>query len=234
MSVQSPLLVSDEIEYPQSDGQPRSDNTLQFQWITMIVGNLQALFHDNPKVFVAGDLLWYPIEGDNKTRTAPDAMVEFNRPKGHRGSYMPWKEGGIPPQVVFEVLSPGNRVREMTNKFRFYERFGVEEYYLHDPDQNELSGWSRDGSGLDPVAEMDGWLSPRLGSRFEYGETEIRILGPDGRSFATFEELSERAQREEARAASVAARADQEAARGEAHRAAPCLGNRAGRLNVGK
>ena len=48
------------VVYPDSDGLPMSDNTLQFQWITTIVGGLQALFWNNPDVFVAGDLLWYP------------------------------------------------------------------------------------------------------------------------------------------------------------------------------
>ena len=28
-----------------------------------IQGGLDALFRDNPQVFVAGDLLWYPVEG---------------------------------------------------------------------------------------------------------------------------------------------------------------------------
>ena len=37
------------------------------------------------------------------------AMVVFGRPKGYRGSYRQWEEGGIAPQVVFEILSPGNR-----------------------------------------------------------------------------------------------------------------------------
>lgn len=37
-------------------------------------------------MFVAGDLLWYPVEGDNVTRAAPDAMVVLGKPKGDRGS----------------------------------------------------------------------------------------------------------------------------------------------------
>jgi hypothetical protein len=96
------------IVYPDSDGLPMSDNTLQFQWITTLVGGLDSSFREDPDVFVAGDLLWYPIEGDNKTRTAPDALVVFGRPKGYRGSYMQWREeGGVAPQTdppLFYVL----------------------------------------------------------------------------------------------------------------------------------
>ena len=88
-----------------------SDNTLQFQWIVTIKGGLDALFRHDPDVFVAGDLLWYPVEGKPKIRIGPDVLVAFGRPKGERGSYRQWEEGGIAPQVVFEILSPGNRSR---------------------------------------------------------------------------------------------------------------------------
>ena len=73
------------IVYPDSDGKPMADNTRQFRWITTIKSNLDWLFANNADVFVAGDLLWYPVEGDNKTRQAPDVMVAFGRPKGKRG-----------------------------------------------------------------------------------------------------------------------------------------------------
>jgi Uma2 family endonuclease len=39
-----------------------------------------------------------------------------------------WKEEGVAPQVVFEIWSPGNRLGEMTRKFNFYQRYGVEEF----------------------------------------------------------------------------------------------------------
>ena len=105
------------IVYPDSDGKPMSDNTLQYRWIVTITGGLSLLFADDPAVFVAGDLLWYPVEGHPEIRTAPDTMVAFGRPKGHRGSYWQWEEGGVAPQVVFEVLSPGNRAGELSRKF---------------------------------------------------------------------------------------------------------------------
>lgn len=80
------------ITYPERDGNSMSDNTKQFRWIVVIKENLELLFADNPNIFVAGDLLWYPIKGDNKTRQAPDVMIVFGRPKGDRGSYRQWVE----------------------------------------------------------------------------------------------------------------------------------------------
>ena len=127
----------------------------------------------------------------------PDAMVVFGRPKGYRGSFKQWAENGIPPQVVFEVLSPGNRDEEMARKLEFYDRYGVEEYYLYDPDNIVLSGRLRSGAGLQPVGPMHGWVSPRLGIRFDLSGDELVIVRPDGRRFLTFLELEE--QQEEAR-----------------------------------
>ena len=85
-----------KIVYPDSDGQPMSENTLQFKWIVTIEGGVDALFIDDPNVFVAGDLLWYPVENRPDIRSAPDVMVALGRPKGYRGSYMQWEEGGNP------------------------------------------------------------------------------------------------------------------------------------------
>ncbi len=94
------------IIYPERDGKRMSDNTEHFNWIVKIKENLEGLFADRPDVFVAGDLLWYPVEGNNKIRTAPDTMVAIGRPKVKRGSYRQWEEGNIAPQVVFEIQTP--------------------------------------------------------------------------------------------------------------------------------
>ena len=128
MVTQLNSLTQPDIIYPESDGKPMSDNTLQFRWITTIKTNLDWLFAEDETVFIAGDLLWYPTEGDNKKSQAPDVMVVFGRPKGERGSYQQWKEGNLAPQVVFEILSPSNTQAEMSRKLLFYERYGVEEY----------------------------------------------------------------------------------------------------------
>lgn len=184
-----------EVVYPESDGKPMADNTRQFDFIVMIQGGLAALFADRPDVFVAGDLLWYPVAGNIDIRAAPDAMVVFGRPPGHRGSYVQCREGDIAPQVTFEVLSPSNTQAEMRRKLKFYERYGVEEYYEYDPDRGTLKGWLRRDGHLEPIARMEGWISPRLGIRFSLEGTDLALYRPDGRRFETFVELDRRAQR---------------------------------------
>ncbi|MEM7769306.1 MAG: Uma2 family endonuclease [Cyanobacteria bacterium P01_A01_bin.37] len=189
------------VVYPESDGNPMADNTKQFRWIVTIKENLELLFADQADVFVAGDLLWYPVEGDNKIRQAPDTLVVFGRSKGDRGSYRQWEEGNIPPQVVFEILSPGNRLAEMIRKFKFYEQYGVQEYYVYNPDSFELTGWVQHEGDLSAIDEMNGWISPQLQIRFVIEEgTELEIYRPDGRKFLTTLELEERAQEAETKA----------------------------------
>ncbi len=207
-----------EVVYPDSDGKPMADNTRQFTYIVTIQGGIAALFADNPNVFVAGDLLWYPVEGDNKIRAAPDTMVVFGRPPGHRGSYLQWREGNLPPQVVFEVLSPGNTAAEMTRKFRFYEQYGVEEYYLYDPDRGALDGWIRREGRLEDVPAMQGWISPRLRIRFALEGLDLVLYRPDGRRFETFVELEQRAEAERQRAEAERQRAEEEYQRAETER----------------
>jgi Uma2 family endonuclease len=195
----SPVVV-ETITYPESDGKPMADNSKQFRLITTIAGNLEILFEHEPDVFIAGDMFWYPVEGNNQLRTAPDVMVVFGRPKGDRGAYLQWREGNIAPQVVFEILSPGNTKGEMDNKFGFYESYGVEEYYLYDPDSGRLQGWRRQGRKLEEVEEMRGWVSPRMGARFELEGLGLVLYYPDGSRFLTFLELNQRRQEAEARA----------------------------------
>jgi len=204
-----------EVVYPESDGKPMADNTRQFTYIVTLQGGIAALFADRPDVFVAGDLLWYPVEGNNKIRAAPDTMVVFGRPPGDRGSYLQWREDHLAPQVVFEVLSPGNTAAEMTRKFRFYEQYGVEEYYLYDPDRGTLDGWIRQDGRLEDVPEMEGWVSPRLGIRFTLEGTDLVLYRPDGRRFETFLELDQRAEAERQRAEAERQRAEVERQRAE-------------------
>ena len=200
--------TSAQIDYPDSDGQPMADNTKQFRWIVVIKENLELLFVNQPEVFVAGDLLWYPVEGDNAIRQAPDVMVVVGRPKGDRGSYRQWQEGNLAPQVVFEILSPGNRYGEMLRKLGFYNRHGVEEYYIYDPDKLELTGLLRGEQGLEVIEEINGWVSPRLQIRFQITDEGLEIYRPDRQQFLTYSELG--LELEQARS-----RADQERSRAE-------------------
>jgi Uma2 family endonuclease len=200
---------SEPLVYPDSDGKPMAENTRQLRWIVVLFGNLSALFADRDDVFVAADLLWYPVKGEPDVRTAPDVLIVFGRPKGDRGSYKQWEEDDVPLTVVFEVLSPGNTYREMDKKYLFYEEYGAQEYYLYDPDNNELTIFVRQGSVLLRKRPPHDFVSPRLGIRFDLSGSEMVVRDPRGQPFLTFEQLT--AEREQAK--QRADQAEQRAAR---------------------
>ncbi len=190
-----------EIDYPDSDGNPMSDNTEQYRWIVIIKENLEIMYADEPNVFVAGDLLWYPVRYSPK-RAAPDVMVVLGRPKGRRGSYKQWMEDNRPPQVAFEILSPSNKDRRgldsLEEKFEFYEEYGIQEYYIYDPDDLMLAGWQRQGDRLLKIPSMMSWVSPLLGIRFDWvAGQEMLLSRPDGQRFLSPVDLSRRLQQAE-------------------------------------
>ena len=120
----------------------------------------------------------------------------------------------------FEVLSPSNSQVEMANKLRFYDQYGVDEYYLYDPEKNHLEIWLRQGASLKRVSHLNGWVSPRLGIRLALTPETLELYTPDGRPFLNSVELARwaesaeaRANQEAQRAESAEARANQEAQR---------------------
>jgi Uma2 family endonuclease len=197
---QIPSPTQQEVIYPDSDGKPIANNTDQFRWILVIEQNLEWMYANDENVFVAGDLFWYSIEGRPNIVNAPDVMVAFGRPKGRRGSYQQWNESGIAPQVVFEILSPGNTQDEMEKKLLFYDRHGVEEYYIYNPSNNQLRGWLRAEDGLDAIALMENWASPRLGIRFDLSGSQLQIYRPDGTRFFSYVEICQLLEEERQRA----------------------------------
>ncbi|WP_074404699.1 Uma2 family endonuclease [Cylindrospermopsis raciborskii] len=211
--VETPKIV-----YPESDNKPMADNTRQFTWIVKIKENLEILFKYNADVFVAGDLFWYPVEGSNKIKLAPDTMVVFGRPKGHRGSYRQWEENNIPPQVVFEILSPGNNNTEMDRKKLFYLEHGVEEYYVYDPDKISLEVSIRENNSFKEIENFTTWTSPRLKIRFDMSQDELVIYYPDGSKFLSPVELSNYAEQETQRAEREKLLKEQETQRAERER----------------
>lgn len=189
------------VTYPESDGKPMAESMLQYQWIVTIRENLAQLFRDRTDVLVAADNFIYPVEGNPRITTAPDVYVAIGRPAGLRSSYLVWEEGNLFPQVVFEILSPGNTVGEMDRKRLFYQRYGVQEYVIYNPDHPHLEVWTRSRRRLVEVSDSHNWVSPLLSIRFDMSGEELVIHHPDGRPFLTVLEASLQADQNLARMA---------------------------------
>jgi Uma2 family endonuclease len=59
------------------------------------------------------------------------------------------------PDLVIEILSPGTRVRDERLKRDLYERVGVEEYWLVDPDRGTFTIYRREGPRFLPPETLD-------------------------------------------------------------------------------
>jgi Uma2 family endonuclease len=229
MAMQTTAATQPEIIYPETDGEPMAQNTKQAEVMMTLKENLDALFADRDDVFVAIDHFWYPVKGHPEIRQAPDVMVVLGRPKGHRGSYKQWEEDNIPPQVVFEVVSPGNTQEEWDAKLAFYEQYGVQEYYIYDPDTSVWRGYVRADGRLVEVGLMEGWVSPLLGIRFGVGSgVDPGVYAPSGERFVGYVALRRAlelaiAREMEARRQAERERAEAEAARQRAEQLAQKL-----------
>ncbi|RMG68481.1 MAG: Uma2 family endonuclease [Bacteroidetes bacterium] len=198
-----PLLEQSTLHYPSSDGKPLADNTLQLRWIVYLYSNLLWWFRDQ-KVFIAADLLWYPVEGEPRNAKAPDVMVAFDRPAGDRLSYKQWEEAGVAPQVVFEILSASNGALEMLEKQQWYARYGVQEFIIIDPEANRFVPMLRVGEHLVQADfSPESWQSPHLGIWLRRQEGELNVFFADDTPFKTLTEsqLEAEAQRKRAEAA---------------------------------
>jgi Uma2 family endonuclease len=58
------------------------------------------------------------------------------------------------PDIVVEIGSPGTRKRDETIKRRLYDRGGVVEYWVIDPDTDVIRVYRRDGGGFGRAVEL--------------------------------------------------------------------------------
>jgi Uma2 family endonuclease len=55
-----------------------------------------------------------------------------------------------------EILSPGTRLRDLDTKRAIYARFGIQEYWIVDPDARTLTVLSLAGVKFEPVPGEEG------------------------------------------------------------------------------
>lgn len=51
------------------------------------------------------------------------------------------------PDIVVEILSPGNNRKELQNKYEVYEESGVKEYWIIHPDEKTFMKYTLDANG---------------------------------------------------------------------------------------
>lgn len=126
------IPLRQEVEYPESDGQPMAETTLHRKVMNDLIHGFERRYRDTPDVWVGGNLFLYYREGDPRGVVSPDVLVVRGVPKWDRRIFKLWEEGH-PPCLVIEVTSAKTRREDLRQKKDCYERLGVEEYVLFDP-----------------------------------------------------------------------------------------------------
>jgi len=173
-------------------------DTLQFEQIVLLKSGLDFELSKKEDFFVASDLIWYPEAENSGNQIIPDVMV-VKRPKSRRHAYRQWEEENVAPLVVFEVTSPTDNFTKLLRKFKFYEVNGVQEFYLFNPENQVIEGWTRKGKELVEVQKMDGFKSPNLDIEFKKNGREMEIFHTNGCKFETYAEINARTQKQSKR-----------------------------------
>lgn len=66
------------------------------------------------------------------------------------------------PDLIIEILSPGNAKHDRERKKALYEKFGVKEYWVIDPDTKESTGFFLKGEVFEPVSAPVGQIYSNL------------------------------------------------------------------------
>ena len=117
--------------------------TVRHQRILLRLGRLLAELIEDPgrgEVFIAP----LDVELTQVDVVQPDLMVVLN---ANADLVIPSRVKGAPDLVV-EVLSPSNRAHDSERKRAAYERAGVREYWMVDPQRQEVQVLQRTADGL--------------------------------------------------------------------------------------
>ena len=118
-----------------------------------ISGNFHWLMRSYLEEHPVGEVLYapYDIVFSNFDVVVPDLIyLSHERAK----TVVTEKHASGAPELVIEIASKGTRKRDETIKRRLYERSGVEEYWLPDPEIDAIRVYRRAAAGYGRAIEL--------------------------------------------------------------------------------
>jgi len=166
MGTQTKPLDEKDIFYPDSDDEPMAATGTHVEAVMLLHQALQDFFADQPDVLVMSDQFLFWVKGDPDSRLAPDAVVVPGVGKELRKSFKIWEENAI-PTAIFETTSKGTVENDEGEKLQTFQKIGVREYFLFDPEalylHPPLKGYRLSKKVYRRIPIKNGWMESELG-----------------------------------------------------------------------
>ena len=131
------LPDDDGVYYPDTDETVMPEGVLHFLLSVRLVSALLAFFSARNDVKVFGNVMFYYEKGDIKKVVSPDLMICFGLETMPTRVYKLWEEKVV-PSVVIEFASESTWFKDVSTKIALYQKLGVEEYFVFDPEYKNL------------------------------------------------------------------------------------------------
>jgi Uma2 family endonuclease len=127
-----------------------------FNTVDSIVDSLKKVVSDKN----SGRVVFAPVDvflGDTNA-VQPDVFYI-----SHENAGMIHREGIFgAPDIIIEVLSPGNQNADLVKKKAIYEEFGVKEYFIVDPSDKDVITYYLEGGKFVEQTSQKGKLASKL------------------------------------------------------------------------
>ena len=67
--------VADDLDYPTTDGKPMAETDIHIVLMMALILTLRALFADQPRVYVSGNILVFYERGNKRKHVSPDVFM---------------------------------------------------------------------------------------------------------------------------------------------------------------
>jgi Uma2 family endonuclease len=171
--------------YPSSDGKSLAETDFHSAAVTVLRASLEDIYAAARRtdVVLVSDVL---LSGETATPCARrdlDVFIVRGLSKKSGPSICGW-EGGKRPVAVFEVASDSTYVADTGPKFEAYQRLGIREYFLFDPEgafyDPTLIGYRLVRGRYVPIRPVRGNILPseQLGLWLEDQGGVLRVIDP--------------------------------------------------------
>ncbi len=178
-----PGTVHDPL-YPSWDGEPNGESDYHSIALMALRQALDDFYKATKRtdVYVSSGMLLYYEKGVTNSRRDLDLFIVLGASNHSRISFRVWEEGRLPDAVI-EIASETTHTEDIGEKFEAYQRLGIREYFLFDPEDRfyspTLIGYSLENGRYERILPVEGNTLPsRIGVWLIAQGTELRVIDP--------------------------------------------------------